>query len=473
MPRRKKQAVTATIDLQATWELHYVSYFLRVFKKLFNLKKAFTAELLEKELNYDAIQVQFGEEIAKIVEFLTGERDLGATSWEPALEEQMCKDAIHPNILKGTNFNSLEPEQRLQLLKIVIDLIRNSKDQELLEFGRNLKSKSLRFKAVGKDKDENKYWTFGSSRLFREFSKPNSKRFEPVCTTPSEWEGFILTLRPSPHKNEKELHKSLKHVWGKIKDHMQLAQLKMKGHLELSQMAVKEHFELKRHAEAIEALESNYENTKMTNNGKFAKKTKQSLNDGIVTPVLSNSHVLSNGPEQGMFVKKKKKNKPKIKTEEQNHFLKPSKPKAKLSRSDSSSSYSDGPATKKPKLQEDQKPKVIEQKNSDEDDISEELRRKIENDDPGIDLSIFKPPEKRKCVLELEKRKGKTWYEADDDASDEDLHAEECKHLLLTYANSTLGRKVLGAVVDLLMENRRFFQFDPSVKLVLAFDFNF
>ena len=54
----------------------------------------------------------------------------------------------------------------------------------------------------------------------------------------------LRTLRPSPHKNEKELHKSLKHVWGKIKDHMQLAQLKMKGHLELSQMAVKEHFEV-------------------------------------------------------------------------------------------------------------------------------------------------------------------------------------------------------------------------------------
>ena len=31
--------------------------------------------------------------------------------------------------------------------------------------------------------------------------------------------------------------------------------------------------------------------------------------------MLSNSHVLSNGPEQGMFVKKKK-SKPKIKTEE-------------------------------------------------------------------------------------------------------------------------------------------------------------
>ena len=54
----------------------------------------------------------------------------------------------------------------------------------------------------------------------------------------------LRTLRPSPHKNERELHKSLKHVWGKIKDHMQLAQLKMKGHLELSQMAVKEHFEV-------------------------------------------------------------------------------------------------------------------------------------------------------------------------------------------------------------------------------------
>ena len=34
-------------------------------------------QLLEKELNYDAIQVQFGEEIAKVVEFLTGKRDLG------------------------------------------------------------------------------------------------------------------------------------------------------------------------------------------------------------------------------------------------------------------------------------------------------------------------------------------------------------------------------------------------------------
>ncbi len=55
---------------------------------------------------------------------------------------------------------------------------------------------------------------------------------------------LFRTLRPSPNKNEKELHKSLKHVWGKIKDHIQLAQLKMKGHLELSQMAVKEHFEV-------------------------------------------------------------------------------------------------------------------------------------------------------------------------------------------------------------------------------------
>ena len=38
-------AVTSTIDLQATWELHYVSYFLRVYKKLFNVKKAYTAEV--------------------------------------------------------------------------------------------------------------------------------------------------------------------------------------------------------------------------------------------------------------------------------------------------------------------------------------------------------------------------------------------------------------------------------------------
>ena len=70
-----------------------------------------------------------------------------------------------------------------------------------------------------------------------------------------------------------------------------------------------------------------------------------------------------------------------------------------------------------------QKPKVVESQKDDEDDIPEELRRKIENDDPGIDLSIFKPPEKRRCVLELEKRKGKNWYEADDDASDEELQA--------------------------------------------------
>ena len=37
----------------------------------------FSFQFLEKELNYDAIQVQFGEEIAKVVEFLTGETDLG------------------------------------------------------------------------------------------------------------------------------------------------------------------------------------------------------------------------------------------------------------------------------------------------------------------------------------------------------------------------------------------------------------
>ena len=57
-------------------------------------------------------------------------------------------------------------------------------------------------------------------------------------------------------------------------------------------------------------------------------------------------------------------------------------------------------------------------------------------DDPGIDLSVFKPLGKRKCVLELEERKGKTWYEADDDASEEEAQEEDCKfvrifHILL------------------------------------------
>ncbi|XP_065051452.1 uncharacterized protein LOC135681088 isoform X2 [Rhopilema esculentum] len=424
MPRRKKQAVTASSDLQSTWELHYVSYFLRVFKKLFHLKKAYTAEILEKELSYEAIHVQFGEEVAKIVEYLTGEKELGATSWEPVLEEQMCKDAIHPNILKGTNFNALDPEQRLQLLKIVVDLIRDVKQGDISDFGKNLKSKSLRFKAVGKDKDENKYWTFGSSRLFREFSKPHSKRFEAVCTTPNEWEGFILTLRPSPHKNERELHKSLKHVWGKIKDHMQLAQLKMKGQLELSQMAVKEHFELKRQAEAIEALESNLEKPKMTNIDNVKKPTKQKINDGFTSPVLPNNRVLPNGPEKGMFVKKKKI-KPKLKKEIDS--VRPVKPKAKISRSDSSSSSNEEPVTKKPKLNNQKKSKTVDSPKKEEDDppISEELRRKIEMDDPGIDLSVFKPLGKRKCVLELEERKGKTWYEADDDASEEELQEDQ------------------------------------------------
>ena len=37
----------------------------------------FRLQLLEKEISYEAIQVQFGEEIAKVVEYLTGEEDLG------------------------------------------------------------------------------------------------------------------------------------------------------------------------------------------------------------------------------------------------------------------------------------------------------------------------------------------------------------------------------------------------------------
>ena len=65
----------------------------------------------------------------------------------------------------------------------------------------------------------------------------------------------------------------------------------------------------------------------------------------------------------------------------------------------------------------------------DEPPIPEELRRKIEMDDPGIDLSVFKPLGKRKCVLELEERKGKTWYEADDDASEEEAQEEDCKFI--------------------------------------------
>ena len=41
--------------------------------------------------------------------------------------------------------------------------------------------------------------------------------------------------------------------------------------------------------------------------------------DGVVSPPLGNSHMLSNGPEKGMFVKKKKI-KQKMKKEEVNNF---------------------------------------------------------------------------------------------------------------------------------------------------------
>eukprot|EP00794_Sanderia_malayensis_P016841 gene16841-18540_t len=426
MPRKKKQAIAANYNFQATWELHYVSYFLRVFKKLFNLKKTYVAEFLEKEICYESIQSHFGEDIARVVEYLTKEENLGATNWEVVLEEQMCKNAVHPNILKGTDFNSLDPEQRLQLLKILVDLVREVREEEIAVFGRSLKSKSLRFKSVGKDKHENNYWTFGSSRLFREFSKPNSRRFESVCTTASEWEGFILTLRPSPNKNEKELHKSLKHVWGKIKDHIQLAQLKMKGTLELSQMAVKEHFELKRHAEAIEAIESDLEKPKMTKLVKMPPKLvkqKEKDSDRIISPMLGTRPVLQNGSSDKF---KKRPVKPKVKKRDDK--IKSSKLKENLLHRTEKSNVNvkKTDVVMKPKVPDDESysPEAGFNQSEDEPPIPEELRRKIEMDDPGIDLSVFKPLGKRKCVIALEERKGKSWYEGDDDITDEEIHQD-------------------------------------------------
>ena len=79
-----------------------------------------------------------------------------------------------------------------------------------------------------------------------------------------------------------------------------------------------------------------------------------------------------------------------------------------------------------------------EEEDDDDDDeeeppLSEELRRKIELEDPGIDLSVFKPLGKRKCVIEMEERKGKTWYEGDDDASEEEVQQETCKFKHLVF----------------------------------------
>ncbi len=79
--------------------------------------------------------------------------------------------------------------------------------------------------------------------------------------------------------------------------------------------------------------------------------------------------------------------------------------------------------------------------------ISEELRRKIEMDDPGIDLSVFKPLGKRKCVIEMEERKGKPWYEGND-ASDEETPEPNCKFFdLLSFLRHLFSNDIKEFIV--------------------------
>ncbi|XP_078367104.1 uncharacterized protein LOC144651097 isoform X2 [Oculina patagonica] len=212
MRRRHKQGALSTNGMRSMWEFVFVSQFLRVFQGKFGFVR-FTVEELEKaflESQNSALSGIFVE----LLRILLPKRDIKTTTWQEAFKEELEKRSSEwCPFEEGKHYKEFSPEDRVLLLKQLIDYLAEGKDEELKEFVKDfLNPNSSRVKPIGRDSGNNIYWYFDDLRLYRETVGKKGRRtgWETVCLNCDDWEKLLSTFQKSSNSNEKKLYKYLK-----------------------------------------------------------------------------------------------------------------------------------------------------------------------------------------------------------------------------------------------------------------------
>ncbi|XP_015766138.1 PREDICTED: cat eye syndrome critical region protein 2-like [Acropora digitifera] len=196
MRGRHKQGALPTNRMHSMWEFVFVAQFLRVFQGKFGFVN-FTTEELENaflESSSSALWAIFYD----LVRILLPKRDIKKTTWQDALKEECEKRT--PNwkpFDQGKRYETFSPEERVSffyLLKFVFALT------------------SAKVKPAGRDANNNVYWYFDDTRLYREVIGKKGQRsgWETVCVNLHDWDKLLSTFQKSTNSNEKKLYRYLK-----------------------------------------------------------------------------------------------------------------------------------------------------------------------------------------------------------------------------------------------------------------------
>lgn len=212
MRRRHKQGALPTNGMHSMWEFVFVAQFLRVFRGKFGFV-SFTTEELENAFLQPESSVLFGI-FSKLLRILLPKRDIKATTWQEVLKEELeNRSSDWRPFDDGKRYETFRPEERVLLLKCLIDYLADGEDEEIKEFTKDfLNPASSRVKPIGHDASNNIYWYFDDLRLYREVIGKKGRRtgWETVCLNWQDWDKLLSTFQKSTNSNEKKLYKYLK-----------------------------------------------------------------------------------------------------------------------------------------------------------------------------------------------------------------------------------------------------------------------
>ncbi|KAG1701280.1 Protein BCL9 [Nymphon striatum] len=146
---------------------------------------------------------------ARILRYLTEDSKILISTFEDSLKTVLSEQNSNCALADDNSWSLLSPDQRVVILKWLIDHVLQEKEEDLMEhLDFHHSPDDLRGICAGQDAFNNLYWYLDDLRLYREncAKKVNKKDWECVCQNLSEWRTLLRQFRKTSNLQEQELH---------------------------------------------------------------------------------------------------------------------------------------------------------------------------------------------------------------------------------------------------------------------------
>lgn len=160
MPRKlKSQDGNPYEAIRGMWEGAYVSQFVRLFQSKFGFTRLSVQDLEEALLDNNCVVI--ADVVARLLRYLTGRKDIVIANFENYLQELLTekKSEFEHFQINNSGWQDFGPEDKLGILKWLVDHVYQEKEEELAEYlDDNFSPEDLRGICAGQDAFNNAYW---------------------------------------------------------------------------------------------------------------------------------------------------------------------------------------------------------------------------------------------------------------------------------------------------------------------------